>query len=917
MASTDKVYSTNPITAESLFPTSGSNDMNDPKTNDETNNQETSQSNTNTNNAQILLPSNSITSLEEQTLMTSLQENKVNNHPSLEQQSPLSSTLASKSDSIARSYYHRSSISKRFHNASLLAFRGSSSSRAANNATSTTADREGNYGNGINSDLGHAGLELSDMERQGGNHNRNHTTIKSNKNNDARTEVMESDGDDSSSSDIIPDCKNAITSTSMGSMLKDTYSFLYIYPACPPSAPFVYALFLFSFQGLVYSVLLSSLIDVNNPYNPLHVPPVVSGQMRIAQACAIFIAVVSSVDIMVAMNNLLRPPNAIVAIDDLDEVHGLLVPYFSRSGGNNSSSGVPLSPSPSSSTHYKTELSSRHEIPSSNTYGHRPTGPSFHVGLRYKVANVLRLIEGCLAVAASFILIVQSTGVIELFINFAALEFVVNLDNLAFALAEHGLVSDRLQDSARFIGRLGYVYCDFDNSPRTKKRRNVVVASCTSTANLERAGRLSQLKGNAISRLFQSPAKVMRNHPDITRRITLILMLVTLSVSWGVIISQQSNGDFLCKSVNVEFFHAHILSSLDVDGDLKPFLSSRSGTYVAMFDHNQSFFKWLINLGSHTQKQVLAYRKANSKIQPPLLGISDIPLLAPPNYADVAFYDSRIKSWVFATCDPDSNLLRERASSCVGPEVHSVDTPIVDLVMLSSSAFHLAGGSPAVASTFLPASISCNECSSRANDDYQFMGSVNPMACSLSGGECSDPQEEFGWSRNCVCPRGQFGAFCDEHYEASCSVIKFVHDESLDGPPGAAHFQPFELGEFHLLPYERGLGNSPIWERKIGGKGFTDRIERRGGTHWTITRHSTSIYTDVESLKTIGIADDAFATDGAAPGLAGMRGISINAQPPPAGLKWYTGKESVWGTQSDYHRPYSAYQLQCKPVQLA
>ena len=99
---------------------------------------------------------------------------------------------------------------------------------------------------------------------------------------------------------------------SVGCLLKDTYSFLYVYSACPPSAPFFYALTLFSFQALVYGLLLTSLVDVRNPSNPLGVPPSVSMEMRIAQGCAILIAVFNSVDIMVAMNNLLRAPGECV-----------------------------------------------------------------------------------------------------------------------------------------------------------------------------------------------------------------------------------------------------------------------------------------------------------------------------------------------------------------------------------------------------------------------------------------------------------------------------------------------------------------------------------------------------------------------------------------------------------------------------
>jgi len=247
------------------------------------------------------------------------------------------------------------------------------------------------------------------------------------------TEITDSDNDDEGRSSIVTG-RNII-----GSLLKDTYSFIYVYPVC--SAPTIYAVFLFLFQSLVYALLLSSLIDINNPNNILHVPPSVSIQMRIAQGCAILIAVVNSVDIMVAMNNLLRVPTAIIVIDN---------------NGDDESQGLINTHGPS--IHNATELSSiQYGIghARSNISGTIHTSQSFEAGFKFKIANMMRLVEGILSVGSSFILIVRSDDVIEMFINFAALEFVVNLDNLAFALAEHGLISDRLQVAAIFVGGLG------------------------------------------------------------------------------------------------------------------------------------------------------------------------------------------------------------------------------------------------------------------------------------------------------------------------------------------------------------------------------------------------------------------------------------------------------------------------------
>eukprot|EP00978_Attheya_sp_CCMP212_P000606 scaffold1173_cov37-Attheya_sp.AAC.5 len=57
---------------------------------------------------------------------------------------------------------------------------------------------------------------------------------------------------------------------------------------------------------------------------------------------------------------------------------------------------------------------------------------------KWIVSNIFRSFIGVLSVAISFILIVQITTVIDLFLNFAAVQFVSELDNIAFHLAYRG-----------------------------------------------------------------------------------------------------------------------------------------------------------------------------------------------------------------------------------------------------------------------------------------------------------------------------------------------------------------------------------------------------------------------------------------------------------------------------------------------
>jgi len=658
------------------------------------------------------------------------------------------------------------------------------------------------------------------------------------------------------------------------------------------------------FQALVYCTLLASMIDLDDPYNPIHIPPVASTKLRIAQGIAIPIAVIINFDIMVAMNNLLNPPDEIISMDE-----------YSRSESSRKNETAAFVADTSDSTNTKQELSDEGKRVASSQKQNQQQ-QNHPIGMSFQVANILRLLEGCLSIVTSFLLIVQSANVIDLFIRFAAVEFVIHMDNLSFALAEHGLIGTRLQKAALHLNSLGYRYPAAN--PRTRKKRRG--GSCTSAKNLERASRFSYFKKMFLYRLFRSPAKLIKNSPEATRKATLIFLLFTLITSWVFIIAQQSDKDYLCKNINVEFFHAHIPHSQDSSDGIKPFLSSRSGTYVAMFDHSRSIIEWISNLRSDEYKSVLGYRKANEKVEPPFQSSAsgmEPRLVAPEEYVDVVVYDPIIKRWVFATCDPNADLIRDRGISCVSPELHSAETDEADLVLLSSSAFHLYSNPPAATAMFLPASVSCNECVPRSNkEDYEALGTVDPMTCVDSGGFCSDPQEELGWSRNCVCPDGQYGLHCNEFYESSCPTLQFVRDESVSEKPGDPVLQAYDLKrEFKLLSDERGIGNSPIWERSIESLGFTDRIERRGGTFWVFTRHSTSSFVTFESSKTIAMAEDLSATDGIAPGVIAMKGLKINEKLPPAGLQWYKGKNSAWGPEIDLYRPFSMYQLECKAAE--
>ncbi|KAL9182594.1 hypothetical protein ACHAXT_013246 [Thalassiosira profunda] len=657
---------------------------------------------------------------------------------------------------------------------------------------------------------------------------------------------------------------NNPSSNPTGWITKDTYSFLYVFPLA--SAPFVYAMCLFAFQSLVYFLLLSSLIDTDNPGNMLNVPPVATTTMRLAQGCAILIAVVNGADVMVAMNNLLRVPEAIVVTNSGPTYGGLEEMVFT-------------------------------------------VGRSFRAGRRFKFANGLRLVEGCLAVAAAFILIVRAGDVIELFMNFAALEFVVNLDNVAFALAEHGLVTDRLRDAARFVGGLGFSFDDDrdDGNHRRAAKGNRGGGSCADSA-----GRISQLKGSFLARLFGMPVRVVKRHPDSTRRTILFVMAAVLFGCWAWILSGLDASDAFPKSLDVEFFHSNIPESTahEASNDVKHFLVSRSGTYIATIGalaggSDESFLGRLSKLVSGRSGQSPSYRKADPRAEPPL-DTERVTLefsRTPTRYEDFIFYDATLRRWVFASCAPYSISKPERV--CTWPRIHSVETDELDLTALSDAAFRIAEEDPHPydASMTLPARIASTECAPPAGAGQQSSMETNELKCGLFGGVCSDPMRDVGFARLCLCPPGQYGVFCTDQYGASCPTLHIVRHNDVVEPPGAARFEPWEERRpFELVKDERGVGNTPIWTRTVHIKGYTDRIEWRGGTHWTITREEE----ELGESHTYAIAE------GASGGVANS--AAMHAQPPPAGLTFRAPKKEAWGTRPDFYRPFAAYKLECKPA---
>jgi Ca2+-binding EF-hand superfamily protein len=70
---------------------------------------------------------------------------------------------------------------------------------------------------------------------------------------------------------------------------------------------------------------------------------------------------------------------------------------------------------------------------------------------KYHAANMMRCIDGLSFLFINTTLLLQATGILGMFLNFAALGFLQTIDNVALRLARDGYLSDKLEDVAESV----------------------------------------------------------------------------------------------------------------------------------------------------------------------------------------------------------------------------------------------------------------------------------------------------------------------------------------------------------------------------------------------------------------------------------------------------------------------------------
>ena len=243
------------------------------------------------------------------------------------------------------------------------------------------------------------------------------------------------------------------------SLPKDTFSFIFISRLL--SVPFLIAIIVFSFQVAIFSLVSVDVIDLSNSRNPFNIPTNVESTVRATQVLAIIIA--------------------IVAQDDVKKVILIL-----RDG-------------------YNVDVFQ-------GTFGHDATK------FKWVLSLVLRAAEGLVGLFVTFMLIMQSKTVLDLLLNFSAMEFVSLLDDGAFSMLREGYFG---------VGMMK------------------VATQC------EKNYHVSRLKTSCLSAVY------------------FIIIFAVMFSGWIGVYESQATGEYLCQRMYVQ-----------LDDEFAPALVGLSGIYT-------------------------------------------------------------------------------------------------------------------------------------------------------------------------------------------------------------------------------------------------------------------------------------------------------------------------------------------------
>jgi hypothetical protein len=162
------------------------------------------------------------------------------------------------------------------------------------------------------------------------------------------------------------------------------------------SSPVLFAIVVFITQVAVFTLVAIDITDLENTGNILNIPHNVEAPVRVTEVLALIIAVLTQDDIRTSMN-LLRD--------------GYRQSYFGEFEGVTRT--------------------------------------------KWAISIVLRALEVLLGLFVTFLLVMQSENVLDLLLNFSAMEFVSLLDEAGFTLIKQGFVGSKMRKAAK---RMSHTY---------------------------------------------------------------------------------------------------------------------------------------------------------------------------------------------------------------------------------------------------------------------------------------------------------------------------------------------------------------------------------------------------------------------------------------------------------------------------
>ena len=219
-----------------------------------------------------------------------------------------------------------------------------------------------------------------------------------NENNGVRTSeqtpMIHNDHDDGNGSDDNGDGDGNNEDSNNGRTLinleEDIYTFFFVSPFL--SWGFLYATFFFALQLTILILIFIGLLRDGKRGNPLSIPLHIDNEVLVAQVLALIVTVCTAKNIIHALD--------IFQIKYDKDVVKSIFPHATK--------------------------------------------------LWWWITDLMRFSEGALAIVVTFLFIVRSTEVLDLFLNFAAVQFVGELDGIGFIFAQKGMYSIYLYLCIRF-----------------------------------------------------------------------------------------------------------------------------------------------------------------------------------------------------------------------------------------------------------------------------------------------------------------------------------------------------------------------------------------------------------------------------------------------------------------------------------